>query len=467
MALFYGSLSFMAITEAQISRDIAALEEKTLALAGELYPLYGQYLEALGQIAQQQLISASFHLCTQVRPDRFLKLSLSQRQQMQRNLRRLGQNLTQSLELEQLQQQFTQGESGEDAEDDRPEAEDSSPGSSRAAGSRPGSSDRDPGDDPSDPQSPGSSDRSQPPQDSDSPSSEDNSPASALLAPSFSLGLDPEIEQLVTDLARSQGIDLQRFAFAALGESMEPRTQPPQSEEDPETPDQDWEEDSEPKSQDPGNPRGDRNRRAQASRSGEEDPNGEDKDPSPGESPYPSIPPELSILLASQAANLLRQGPVFPPHLNPQTTNNPQVLLEWLEALEQAVGTLLRTTSHQATKALEKVGILQNPVPDVVLEMATQGEPNPGSGPGSLLNFTIEIGKNDEGRKSMRRIQVLAIYLRLTELEFASPTLTGWRNRIRHLEQELRRLGQQYQKKQKALATAQAESAWRSSWCND
>ncbi|AFY79295.1 hypothetical protein Ple7327_4164 [Pleurocapsa sp. PCC 7327] len=77
----------------QIKQDLATIEEKVANLAVELRALYGRYLKLLGHSARKQLILASYQICTQVYPESFLKLSGSDRQKLQENLRRLGKNL--------------------------------------------------------------------------------------------------------------------------------------------------------------------------------------------------------------------------------------------------------------------------------------------------------------------------------------------------------------------------------------
>ncbi|NJN02225.1 MAG: hypothetical protein HC873_09270 [Leptolyngbyaceae cyanobacterium SL_1_1] len=74
----------------QIKRELSALEQATEQLAQEVTDLYHQYLTELGQAAKRQLILASYHLCTQAYPDRFLQLSLHQRQKLQQSLQQLG-----------------------------------------------------------------------------------------------------------------------------------------------------------------------------------------------------------------------------------------------------------------------------------------------------------------------------------------------------------------------------------------
>ncbi|MEO0686034.1 MAG: hypothetical protein AAFY76_13590, partial [Cyanobacteria bacterium J06649_11] len=66
----------------RIEQDIVELEKTIKVIAQQLQNAYTSYLEVLGQALRQQLILASYHLCTQGYPESFLKLSLSQRQKL-------------------------------------------------------------------------------------------------------------------------------------------------------------------------------------------------------------------------------------------------------------------------------------------------------------------------------------------------------------------------------------------------
>ena len=75
-----------------IEEDIASLEAAIVQLAQEFDGAYEDYLTAFGKAMRQQLILASYHLCTQGYPKYFLKLSYSQRQKFQQNLQALAGN---------------------------------------------------------------------------------------------------------------------------------------------------------------------------------------------------------------------------------------------------------------------------------------------------------------------------------------------------------------------------------------
>ena len=77
----------------RIAQEMAALHKATSAIADEFYSAYSTYLTVLGQAVRQQLILASYHVCTQGYPDAFLRLPYSQRQQLQQRLRTLAKHV--------------------------------------------------------------------------------------------------------------------------------------------------------------------------------------------------------------------------------------------------------------------------------------------------------------------------------------------------------------------------------------
>lgn len=81
----------------RIERDIAYLEQETKTSAQELHSAYSSYLNDLGQAMRKQLILASYQVCTQGYPKSFLKLSYSQQQQLQKELRMLANSAMQML----------------------------------------------------------------------------------------------------------------------------------------------------------------------------------------------------------------------------------------------------------------------------------------------------------------------------------------------------------------------------------
>ncbi|MDJ0553384.1 MAG: hypothetical protein QNJ68_02870 [Microcoleaceae cyanobacterium MO_207.B10] len=71
----------------RIEEELKKIKEAIADIAKELYETYQGYLEALGQAMRQQLILASYNICTEAYPEAFLNLSFDRRQKMQEELR--------------------------------------------------------------------------------------------------------------------------------------------------------------------------------------------------------------------------------------------------------------------------------------------------------------------------------------------------------------------------------------------
>lgn len=82
----------------QIEQEITALKVAVDTIAQDCCSTYAGYLGVLGQAVRQQLIMASYRLCTQIYPRAFLGLSFIQRQQLQQTLQQLGQQAEQRLQ---------------------------------------------------------------------------------------------------------------------------------------------------------------------------------------------------------------------------------------------------------------------------------------------------------------------------------------------------------------------------------
>ncbi|HBL12785.1 MAG TPA: hypothetical protein DD379_15560 [Cyanobacteria bacterium UBA11162] len=301
----------MARSVERIEQDLAAMEEAIARLATDFHTTYSKYLAFLAQAVRQQLMLASYQVCTQGYPESFLSLSFNQRQQLQQALRQLAKETQQELisAIENL------NNSSDTTDEDEPEPE---------------------------------------------------------------LELTPELYPGETLLEQ-------------LSESVEKRV---------------------------------------------------DSD----------TPPEL------------------PPNLEPTKTEptEPKHLLEWQEELEDAIAHILQTLSLQTNHLLQKMGIIPAQLPAKVLEAAAKaeasGEPTPGAA--NLLNLIVEA-KNEEDSEDSTLTRIIAIHLRLSEIEFAEPTLTAARNQIRTLSAKTNKLHREYRKIQRERAVAQAEAAWRSSWYDD
>lgn len=142
-------------------------------------------------------------------------------------------------------------------------------------------------------------------------------------------------------------------------------------------------------------------------------------------------------------------------------------IVQWQQQVEKGIVGVLLRLSQGANRILHQAHILPHQIPEPVLEVATKTsmmtEPTPGSP--NLINLVIEA-KSEEA-KSADVMRLVAIRLRLAEVEFANPTLSNWRSRLRAMNGRLSQVGKEYRKNQKERAIAQAELAWRSSWYED
>lgn len=150
---------------------------------------------------------------------------------------------------------------------------------------------------------------------------------------------------------------------------------------------------------------------------------------------------------------------------SPISLNKPEQLTLWQEKLEKAIGKRLQKLSRDSNRLLHQAGILSKKLPEPLLEAAAKveaaGESMPG--PPNLLNLVIET-ENDPDSQTSTITHLVAIHLRLSEIEFAEPTVATGRQQIRNLSAKLSNLRRDYQKKQREKAVAEAEAAWRSSW---
>ena len=75
-----------------IRTEIGKIEAQVADLALGLQQVYGKYLELLLQSVQQQLIVATYQICTQAYPESFLSLSFNQRHALQNDIKQLTQD---------------------------------------------------------------------------------------------------------------------------------------------------------------------------------------------------------------------------------------------------------------------------------------------------------------------------------------------------------------------------------------
>lgn len=175
---------------------------------------------------------------------------------------------------------------------------------------------------------------------------------------------------------------------------------------------------------------------------------------------------ETSIQDSEVSKELEEQFSLQPEH----NLSNPKKLAQWQQRIEARIADSLRIASRDANFLLQQAGILPKKLTPPLLEAAAtaseaSAEITP-AGPPNILNLLVEAENRDQPEEA-NVTQIIAIHLRLAEIEFADATVRAGRNQIRNLEAKVRSLGRDYQKKQQERLVAEAEAAWRTSWFDD
>jgi hypothetical protein len=87
----------MAQSLEQINQSLKSLEQQAIDLGDKLHIAHQGYRHVLAQTAHEQLVMASFTLCTEAYPKEFLQLSVSDRHQLQAKIRSIAQQMQQDL----------------------------------------------------------------------------------------------------------------------------------------------------------------------------------------------------------------------------------------------------------------------------------------------------------------------------------------------------------------------------------
>lgn len=400
----------MVASAEQIKREIKALENTTSAIADEVSELYARYLTTLGQSVRQQLILACYHLCTQNYPERFLRLSFSQRQQLQQAIKNLGKQAEQQLieQIDVLQQVLGLADESVD-EDIDADLGDGEENTGEELGER------------------------------SEELGEKSQEAEALGNQGTEVEGAEGVEGTANESEESADADadvLETITPDALARIVQEIEKNPGLAKDTELSAQ-------------------------------------------------ILPLSNVLSLGFAIAGRQSESP-FSAAVEPGTPLSPMQLVSILEKLEYYISEILQGASQAANRLLQKADLLPKQLPEPVFAAAAKaGEAaeGPSSGPPNLLRLLVEVSEsssstsddgddddddNEDGEKTRLPITPLvAIHLRLSEIEFTTATLSVWRTKIRSSAKQLEGLIRQYKRKQQQLAIAEAESAWRSSWFED
>ncbi|NEO40429.1 MAG: hypothetical protein F6J90_30450 [Moorea sp. SIOASIH] len=169
----------------------------------------------------------------------------------------------------------------------------------------------------------------------------------------------------------------------------------------------------------------------------------------------------------SRFLNALRE-PSPAAELTSNPRNSIEKLEEWLKHLESGITKTIQDVSVETNRILHKSSIIPDKFPQEILEAAAKVEASAVETAESpnIIKIMMET-KGDGETDESRLTRIIAIKLRLSEIEFADPNLTPGRKKIRDLLAKMSQLKREYYKKQRQKAVAQAEAAWRASWFDD
>lgn len=162
---------------------------------------------------------------------------------------------------------------------------------------------------------------------------------------------------------------------------------------------------------------------------------------------------------------------------------HPETLANWGSMVEESLEQVLEEISLAANQILQRARIIPHPLPAKVLEIALQAEENGaithrGKLPHVLTLFiemtqlseTVpnqEEGEDSppaEAHKQSKVLKVVAIRLKLNELEFQDAALVASRKQLRQLAEHLKKLHKHHQHLHQEQQIIAAEHAWRASW---
>lgn len=384
----------------RIERDIEALEAQVRAIAAELHANYIRYYTALGAAVRQQLILATYHLCTQGYPEAFLKLSLSQRQKLQQSIRQAGTDAAAKL------MQYTQ-------------------------------TDRDVRDNPDE--------NSDPEAESKAIEASILESLSAVIVEAMGSSNQPfsrnqqeddndENPDLPTlEIANLPDFDDDDFSDSDFDDIASEIDLDNEDDED----DEDDEEDE------------------------EEDDNQINSPPFKGKQSLQELQQKFrqsrKIIIPG---HLLRVLPFPSESVNPIDFIKWQQSIEFatqqaIKKISHEANLILQKSEILPKKLPESLLNVANAASDAATEVT--------SGPPNLLNVIVKLD-GDKSLVDSPIAPIMLLNLRLGEIEFADSNVAHERKNLRNTTMQLQRIKREYQKKLKEKSVAEAEAAWRASW---
>ena len=203
-------------------------------------------------------------------------------------------------------------------------------------------------------------------------------------------------------------------------------------------------------------------------------------DPVPVPDPDHSTPasdPAIALgdsTLDFPAALALAPPPRSPQDLQPLTVHT---LIRWQQAIETAIAQELHSLCIKTNHLLQQSGILPNKLPEFFKATDNIDTEQMEAISQNILEMLADVQNSadlsDDDEESevgfskpqfTITMRLMTVHLKLTDIEFSDNTTSSLRTRLRSLISRLKKLQQDSRKKERDLAIAQAEVAWRSTW---
>ena len=137
--------------------------------------------------------------------------------------------------------------------------------------------------------------------------------------------------------------------------------------------------------------------------------------------------------------------------------NEPDALLHWIQAMDQALERRLRNLSHAVNVQMLRSGLAQTLLPISLLDAVLKGqvETQPTATNVLRLRLPLAVGELDQG------MDVLCVLLRSNDLEFDSPRLRQCRKRLRAHHHALLTMVRQQRHWQRRSLDREARTHWQ------
>ncbi|MFQ6537237.1 MULTISPECIES: hypothetical protein [Aphanothece] len=139
---------------------------------------------------------------------------------------------------------------------------------------------------------------------------------------------------------------------------------------------------------------------------------------------------------------------------------DPPTLLHWLDGYERALARRLRNLSHALNVQFLRLGLTRGLLPVGLLDAALSGQVEPLQAPPNLLRLSVPVAVEPGPESGPESMDLVAVLLRLPDLELEQPQLRTCRSRLLQHRQEVRRMAQQYRRVQRRVRTLEAERLW-------